>query len=54
MRSSDLKFLSTFFWLGPVGSASRAGSVALLTSFGGRQAWIQRGGGEGAQAPPVR
>ena len=32
---SDLKFLSTLFWLGPMGLASGAGSgVALLTSAG--------------------
>ena len=34
--SSDLKFLSMHFWLGPMGLASRAGSMALLTSFGGK------------------
>ena len=34
--SSDLKFFSTFFWLGPMGLARGAGSVALPTSFGGK------------------
>ena len=31
--SSDLKFLRTHLWLGPMGLASGAGSVALPTSF---------------------
>ena len=34
LRIPDLKFLSTLFWLGLMGLASGAGSVALPTSFG--------------------
>ena len=36
LRIPDLKFLSTLFWLDLMGLASRAGSVALQTSFGGK------------------
>ena len=36
LRIPDLKFFSMLFWLGLMGLASRVGSVALPTSFGGK------------------
>ena len=40
--SLHLKFLSMPFWLDPMGLASRAGSLALPTSFGGNGSHLKQ------------
>ena len=37
LQIPDHKFLSTLFWLDPMGLASQAGRMALLTSFVGKE-----------------
>ena len=42
LQIPDHKFLSTLFWLDPMGLASQAGRVALLTSFVGKEPHLKQ------------
>ena len=42
LQIPDLKFLSKLFWLRPMGLASRAGSMALLTLFEGKGSHLKQ------------